>query len=144
LEETPIWLIALIFALFVVFPMGILFLGLRQIMNVYQFRKNAIRVTGTVVDIKETTTQNENTITTSYQPTFEFTGPNDTLHRGDTLLATANYNFERDSQHAILVNLSEPGTVHMPGNWPYIIGTAMVVSGGVMAYFGSGALSVSG
>jgi len=140
----PIWLTTLIFVLFVLFPIGILFLGLKQIVKVHRFRKNAVRVTGTVVDMKETVSQDENTITTTYQPTFEFTGPNGELLRGDTMLAAANYNFESGSQNAILVNLSQPGTVHMPGNWPYIIGTAMVVIGAVMAYFGSGALSVQG
>lgn len=59
---------------------------------------------GTVVDMKETTSRDEDTITTTYQPIFEFTGPNGELLRGDTLLAAANYNFERGSQHTILVN----------------------------------------
>lgn len=35
----PTWLTALIFVLFVLFPIGILFLGLKQIMKVHRFRK---------------------------------------------------------------------------------------------------------
>ncbi|MCY0146594.1 hypothetical protein OEG84_02395 [Hoeflea sp. G2-23] len=55
LEAPPVWITALVLVLFVLFPIGISLLGLKQIFKVHRFRKGAVRVIGTVVDIKETT-----------------------------------------------------------------------------------------
>lgn len=137
----PIWVTALVLVLFVLLPIGISLLGLKQIFKVHRFRKGAVQTTGTVFDIKEVITRDEDTTRTDYQPTFEFSGPDGTMRRGTTLVASAKYDFKRGSMHAIMVNFNEPGTVHMPGNWPYLAGSAMAVIGAVIAHFGSGALS---
>ncbi|MDF2372018.1 MAG: hypothetical protein P1V21_14650 [Rhizobiaceae bacterium] len=140
MEETPLWITALIVVLFVLLPIGISFLGAKNIYRVHRFRKGTERRMGTVVDIRQSTSQGgeDQDPTTLYQPMFEFSGPGGGLLRGETPTASANQNFQQGTEHAILVNFDEPGIVHMSGNRPYIFGLVMVCAGGVLAFFGLG------
>lgn len=138
MEETPLWITALIVFLFVELPVGILFLGAKDIYKVRRFTKGAERRMGTVVDIRQSTSQGgeDQDPTKLYQPMFDFSGPGGGLLRGETPMASANQNFQQGSEHAILVNFDAPGIVHLSGNRPYIFGLVMVCAGTVLAFFG--------
>lgn len=136
IEEMSIWLASLLFVLFVLLPLGFFYLGCRIINKTHAFRKAAVTVSGKVINIKEITSHGEDSSTVSYQPEFEFEGPNGEIMRGETAVASSGKNFPLGSIHSIMVNLDEPGTVHMPGNTLYIFGLAILVLSGVAAFFG--------
>ncbi len=136
MEDSTTWICVLVVVAFVVFPASMVLLGIKFLYTTYSFRKDAVEVTGTVVDVKVIVGQSDGHRTTDYQPTFEFTGPDGETLRGETLMRSASYNFPTGSQHPVLVNLQKPGTVHMPSNAPYHIGSVMITIAGTIAYFG--------
>lgn len=137
MENMTSWVYWLIVLLFVVLPVGILALGAKLVYTTYRFRKNAVLVTGTVVDVKKNIARNHEEIhSPTYHPTFEFTGPNGETLKGKTLTQAAHFNFMRGTEKSILVNLDEPGIVHMPSNTIYYIALGMISIGGAVAYFG--------
>lgn len=136
MEELPTWVFVMIVILFVVLPIGIVLLGIKFVYTTHRFRKDAVEVTGTVVDVKAIESESDGHRTTVYHPTFEFTGPEGETLRGETMMQLGSYNFPDGSQHPVLVNLQKPGTVHMPSNAPYYIGLSMITIAGAIAYFG--------
>lgn len=136
MEDSTTWIYVLVVVAFVIFPVSMLLLGIRFLYTTYQFRKDAVEVTGTVVDVKAIERQSDGHRRTYYQPTFEFTGPVGETLRGETLMESESYNFPTGSPHPVLVNLQKPDTVHMPSNAPYYIGLCMITIAGVISYFG--------
>lgn len=136
MEDSTTWIYVLVVIAFVVFPVSMVLLGIKFLYTTYRFRKDAVEVIGTVVDVKVIVGQSDGHRTTDYQPTFEFTGPAGETLRGETLMQSASYNFPTGSQHPVLVNLQKPETVHMPSNAPYYIGLCMSTIAGVISYFG--------
>lgn len=137
-EETSVWIAALLFILLVLLPAGFVFLGAKIIHKIHAFRKSAVMVQGKVINVKETTSHDGESDAISYQPEFEFEGPNGEIMRGETAIGSSARNLPLGSIHSIMVNLDEPGTVHMPGNMPYILGAIILVLGGIAFFFGFG------
>lgn len=136
LEPTPLWISVIVFVLVVLLPILIIYLGVKILRKTYNFRKNAVQIQGKVINVKETITVEENIETTSYQPEFEFEGPNGETLRGETAISSTGRNFPIGSVHTIMVNLDEPGTVHMMGNMPYILGSVILIAGVMVLPFG--------
>lgn len=139
LDQPPFWIAAIVFVLFVLLPIVIIYSGIKILRKTILFRKNALQVMGKVVDVKQTTTFEQQTTTSTYQPVFEYEGPGGNILSGETAVSSSGRNYPIGSVHLILINPIEPKIVHMNGNTPYIVAMAILVVGGAMFYFGSGA-----
>jgi len=144
LEEPPVLLTALIFVVFVLLPIGFIWSGIKLIYNNFRFRKDAVVVAGTVVEIKQAVLVSGNGAVAKFKPVFESKSPTGEMLRSETTSASKNYDFPQHSEHKILVNFHKPEIVQMPGDRAYLKPIAMIaVAGTILFAGGSFMLSLS-
>ena len=108
------------------------------------FTRRAIRLTGTVVGVHQSTSYNSSTNShrTSYQPVFSFNLPDGRSAQGKTFLSASGRNFPVGTQKEILVDPENPDTVRLPGFMLYGFGAILLVAGLIVAVVSVFALSV--
>lgn len=136
MEDKPVWLIALIFFLFVLVPIGSIWSGIKLAYKNFRFRKNAVLVAGKVVETNEVLPHLQHTGATKFQLLFEFRSPAGEVLRGETVTGSIKNKFALHSEHEILVNFGKPGTVNIPGDRNYLKAIAMIVIGGTVLFAG--------
>ena len=138
MEELPVWLIALIFVLFVLLPIGFIWSGIKLIYKNFQFRKNAVVVFGRVVESNDLVSVSGKNATEKFTLEFEFNSPDGKTLHGETAPRSLRNSFTPHSEHEILVNFVKPGTVQIPGDRPYLKAIAMIAVGGIILFAGGG------
>lgn len=136
MEDKPVWIIALIFVLFVMLPIGFIWSAIKQIYKNFRFRKRAVIVVGKVVEVKKIVLLPKYKSTTKFWPVFEFKNPTGDLLRGETTSAAFKYDFENQSEHEILVNFDEPETVQLRSDRIYSKAITIIAIGSVILYAG--------
>lgn len=136
MKEQPVWLIALIFVLFVLLPMGYIWAGIKLIYKNIRLSQDADLVVGKVVEIDEVLPHLQSTPAEKFRLLFEFTSPGGEVLRGETQTASLENNFALHSEHEILVNFDRPATVFIAGKSNYPKAIAMIVIGGVVLFAG--------
>ena len=142
MEEQRVWLIALIFVLFVLLPIGYIWVGIKLLFKNFRFRKNALLVTGKVVETNEAVSGPWYSASTKFRPVFEFNSPAGEMLRGESTSASIKYDFPHNSEHEILVNFHKPEIIQMPGDRIYLRATALIaISSAIL--FGGGSFMLS-
>ena len=108
-----------------------------------RFTARAIRLTGTVIGVHQSSSYNHNTNShsTTYQPVFAFTLPDGREAQGKTFLAASGRNFPVGTEKEILVDPDKPDTVRLPGFMLYGFGAIFAVAGLIFAVVSLFALS---
>ncbi len=88
------------------------------------FSRNAIGVTGTVIDISVSYSDNS----TTYQPTISYVDAQGNKQIGQTFLTSSSYNYPRGSKVYILYDTRTPGDIRID-NWFSLWGLPMVFLG---------------
>ncbi len=86
----------------------------------FRFRKDAVLITGRVVETNEIVSGLDQGGTTKFAPVFEFKSPAGEMLRGKTTSASIKYDFLHHSEHKILVNFHKPEIVQMPADRTYL------------------------
>ena len=125
-----------------VLPWIFVAVGAGLIWKAHSFMKSAIRLTGTVTGVYESTSYNSdrNTYVTTYQPVFEFTLPDGRVAEGKTFISGTGRNFPVGTQKEVLVDPENTGTVRLPGFLIYGFGAIFLGIGLVFAVVGIFAL----
>ena len=136
MDDMPIWVWMLVVFMCVILPLLTTALGVSQLLKTRRFMRNAYRVMGTVVDVKQTTDFNEQTKTVTYHPTFSFETKDGVTHSASTATASTAMNYAIGSQRQILVNPDMLDQVRMPGLWVWGLSVIITFFGLVFGAFG--------
>ena len=121
-------------------PWVFVFVGGFLVWRARAFTARAIRLTGTVIGVHQSSSYNHNTNShsTTYKPVFSFTLPDGREAQGKTFLSGSGRNFAPGTQKEILVDPENPETVRLPGFMLYGFGAIFAVAGlifGVVSLF---------
>ena len=126
MADLPIWAWMLVIFMCVILPVLITALGISQLLRTRRFMRKAYRVTGTVVDVAQSTTFNDQTKTVTYHPTFSFETKDGVTRSASTATASSTMNYAIGSQRQILVNPEMLDQVRMPGFW--VLGMSVIIT----------------
>ena len=143
MEDLSTWVMLLISVMLVLMSLLLLWVGVNVIRKTLKFNKEAVRVQGTIVSVREQYTAGSADLNTTYTyyPTYEYEGPNGGKLQGETVMGASNWNYPIGRQDDVMVNLNDQTAVRYPGARHFIMGgiiltfAAVIFGAGVIIFF---------